>query len=47
MNGLAFCVHREDWFIRSNERHGLRVDVLKLRIPIDMLPTFSYFIVAL
>jgi hypothetical protein len=34
-------------FLRSHECQGLRVDVLKLRIPIDMLSTFSCLVVGL
>src|SRR5262252_5083372 len=44
---LLFRIHRNDRFIRSQECLGLRVDVLKLGVAIDVLVAFSCLAVRL
>ena len=44
---LLFRIHRNDGFVRRQERRGLRVDVLKLRVAIDVLAAFSCLVVRL
>ena len=38
---LLFCVNRDERFVRRQKRHGLRVDVAKLRVAIDLLVAFE------
>src|SRR2546425_122697 len=44
---LLFRVNRNDRFIRNQERLGLRIDVLKLGVTIDVLVSFARFAVGL
>ena len=44
---LLFRVDRDDRLVRRQERRGLRVDVLKLRVAIDVLAAFSCLAVGL
>lgn len=44
---LLLRVDRYDRFVRRQDRRGLRVDVLKLRVAIDVLAAFSCLVVRL
>src|ERR1700740_3603381 len=44
---LLLRVDRYGRFVRRKERRGLRVDVLKLRVAIDVLAAFSSLVVRL
>src|SRR6201982_899283 len=44
---LLLRVDRYDRFVRRQERRGLRVDILKLRVAIDVLAAFSCLVVRL
>ena len=44
---LLFRINRDDRFVRSQKRLGLRVDVLKLGVTIDVLVAFSCLAVGL
>src|ERR1700751_731020 len=44
---LLLRVYRYDRFVRRQERRRLRVDVLKLRVAIDVLAAFSCLVVRL
>ena len=43
---LLFRVDRDDRLVRRQERLGLRVDVLKLRVAIDVLAAFWVLLLA-
>ena len=44
---LLFRVNRNDRFLRGQKRHGLRIDVLKLGVAIDVLASFPRLAVGL
>ena len=44
---FLFRIHRDDWLASRQESLGLRIDVLKLRVPVDVLSSFSRLAVRL
>src|ERR1019366_5396594 len=44
---LLFCINRNDWLVRRQKRLGLGIDVIKLRVAIDVLAAFSCLAVRL
>ena len=44
---LLFCINRNDRFVRRQKCFGLRIDVMKLRVAIDVLAAFSCLAVRL
>src|SRR5450631_1759548 len=44
---LLFCINRNDWLVCRQKRLGLGIDVIKLRVAIDVLAAFSCLAVRL